>query len=57
MRHFTSELRRFMSAREGTTVIEYGVIATGIAVAIIAAVTALGGSVKSMWTVVASALG
>jgi Flp pilus assembly pilin Flp len=57
MRHFTAEVRRLLAAPDGTTAIEYSVIAVGIAVAIIATVNALGGSVKAMWTAVATALG
>jgi len=57
MRDFTTEVRRFLHAQDATTAIEYGVIATGIACAIIAAVSALGGSVSAMWTSVANALG
>ncbi len=56
MRQLTAEVRRLLSAQDGTTAIEYGVIATGIACAIIAAVNALGGSVSAMWTSVATAL-
>ena len=56
MHRFARELRRFLAACDGTTAIEYGVIATGVAVAIIVAVNALGASVKVMWTAVATAL-
>ena len=56
MRQFTAEIHRFLAAREATTAIEYAVIATGIAVAIIAAVNAVGGSVSAMWDRIASAL-
>jgi pilus assembly protein Flp/PilA len=50
------ELRRFLSAQEGATAIEYALIASGIAGALIAAITTLGGHVNAMWTSVASAL-
>ena len=50
MRRLISKvLRRFLGAPDGATSIEYAVIACGIAGAIIAIVTALGGSVGSMW--------
>jgi pilus assembly protein Flp/PilA len=45
----TAVLRRFLTAREGATAIEYAIIATGIAGALIATVTTLGLSVTSMW--------
>ena len=56
MRQLAAELCRFRSAREGTTAIEYAIIAAGIAAVIITAVNALGGSVNAMWTAVANAL-
>ncbi|HXX26108.1 MAG TPA: Flp family type IVb pilin [Pseudolabrys sp.] len=56
MRQVAAELRRFRSARQGATAIEYAIIAAGIASAIIVAVNALGGSVNAMWTAVANAL-
>ena len=56
MRQLTAEIRRFLPAREATTAIEYAVIASGIACAIIAAVNAVGGSVSAMWDRIASAL-
>jgi pilus assembly protein Flp/PilA len=49
------EVIRFLSAREGTTAIEYAIIASGVAGAVIATVTVLGGSVLNMWTRVAAA--
>jgi len=54
MREFTVKLRRFRTAREGATAIEYAIIAAGIAAAIVTTVTALGGSVSAMWGHVAS---
>ena len=41
--------RRFLPAQDGATAIEYGLIATGIAGAVVAAISGLGGSVTSMW--------
>jgi pilus assembly protein Flp/PilA len=46
-------LRRFAQDERGATAVEYCLIATGIAGAIIAAVTGLGGKVLDMWTGVA----
>jgi len=43
-------VRKFASAKEGATAIEYGLIAAGIAVAIIAAVFALGDEIKNFFT-------
>ncbi len=55
MHRFTRELRRFLAACDGTTAIEYGVIATGVAVAIIAVIGTLGSAVSNMWTTVTDA--
>lgn len=54
MRRFFATLRarRFIAAQEGTTAIEYAVIASGIAGVLIATVTSLGGSVSTIWTTV-----
>ena len=43
----TKFLTRFMRHESGATAIEYGLIAAGIAVAIIAAVNAVGGSLNT----------
>ena len=50
-------MRRFLRDERGATAIEYAMIAAGIAVAIVAAVNALGGSVKGMYDTVAAAMG
>ena len=42
-------VRRFASAKDGATAIEYGLIAAGIAVAIIAAVFALGDELETFF--------
>ena len=54
MRRFnvTADVRRFLAAREAATAIEYAMIAGGVAVAIAAAVTALGGQVTALFTAV-----
>ncbi len=49
-------IRSFLSDESGATAIEYGLIAAGIAVAIIAAVGLLGTSLEGMFTTVGSAL-
>lgn len=48
--------RRFLQDQSGATAIEYGLIAAGISVAIIAAVQAVGGQVGSTFNNVASAM-
>ena len=51
------QVRRFLRLQDGATAIEYALIACGIAAALVAAITSLGGSVSGMWSAVASALG
>jgi len=51
-----SFLTRFLRDEEGATAIEYGLIAALISVAIIAAVTALGGSLRSTFDSIATKL-
>jgi len=48
-----AQIARFLPAQDGTTAIEYAVIASGIAGVLIAAITSLGGTVSGMWTSVA----
>jgi pilus assembly protein Flp/PilA len=48
---------RLLGEEQGATAIEYALIAAGIAVAIVAAVNALGVSVLGMYQSVASAMG
>jgi pilus assembly protein Flp/PilA len=43
-------------AQRGATAIEYGLIAAGVALAIIAAVFFLGTKVTALWTSIAAAL-
>ena len=59
MNRFASirHLRRFLHEETGATAIEYALIASGIAGAIVAVITTLGGSVLDMWTAVKNALG
>ena len=49
-------LQRFVRDESGVTAIEYGLIAAGIAVVIIAAVQATGTAVKATFNSVANAL-
>jgi pilus assembly protein Flp/PilA len=49
-------LRRFASDERGATAIEYGLIAAGISVAIIAVVQSLGSSLNTTFTSVSTAL-
>jgi pilus assembly protein Flp/PilA len=48
---------RFMRDTSGATAIEYGLIAAGISVAIIATVNALGGQLQNTFTSVSTQLG
>ncbi|HTP92080.1 MAG TPA: Flp family type IVb pilin [Xanthobacteraceae bacterium] len=52
----TSLFSRFLSDEKGVTAIEYGLIAAGIAVAIIATVDALGSQLNTTFSSVSSAL-
>jgi len=51
-----SKLIRFINDESGATAIEYGLIAAGIAVAIIAAVNTLGGNLKDIFTTISAKL-
>jgi pilus assembly protein Flp/PilA len=53
MKHLVS---RFMKDESGATAIEYGLIAAGISVAIIAVVQGLGTKLKTTFTSVSNAL-
>ncbi|MBS0534521.1 MAG: Flp family type IVb pilin [Proteobacteria bacterium] len=50
-------LRVFRTDESGATAIEYSLIAAGIAAAIIATISGLGTSVKTMWETIGSAFG
>ncbi len=50
------KLMRFLKDEDGVTAIEYGLIAALIAVVIIVAVTAVGGSLKATFETVQDAL-
>jgi pilus assembly protein Flp/PilA len=51
-----SLIRRFQNDESGATAIEYGLIAAGISVAIIAVVNSLGTQLKATFTTVTSQL-
>ncbi len=50
-------IRAFANDESGATAIEYGLIAALVSVAAIGALTALGGSLNSLFTTVSSAVG
>ena len=52
-----SVFKRFLRDESGATAIEYGLIAAGISVAIIAPVNTLGGQLKNPFSSVSSQLG
>jgi pilus assembly protein Flp/PilA len=49
-------IQRFMKDETGATAIEYGLIAAGISLAIIAVVNGLGSSLKTKFTSISSSL-
>jgi pilus assembly protein Flp/PilA len=51
-----TSVARFVKDESGATAIEYGLIAAGIAVAIITAVNGLGTSISTMFTTIAGKL-
>ena len=56
MKNFSQSFKTFWADEEGATAIEYGLLASLIAVAIVGTVTALGGSLNALFTRVAAAL-
>jgi pilus assembly protein Flp/PilA len=54
--HMTTLVMRFLADDTGATAIEYGLIAAGIAVAIIATVQALGTNLNSTFSTVSTAM-
>jgi pilus assembly protein Flp/PilA len=50
-------IKNFMQEEDGVTAIEYGLIAALISVVIITAVTAAGGSLQTIFQVIANKLG
>ena len=53
----TGEIRRFLRSRDGATAIEYALIASGIAAALVAVIGTLGGTVSNLWLTVKNAFG
>ena len=53
----TNLVKRFAADQSGATAIEYGLIAAGISVAIIATVNPLGGQLKNTFSNVSTQLG
>jgi pilus assembly protein Flp/PilA len=51
-----ASLTRFWRGKSGATAIEYSMIAAGIALAIVAAVTSLGATVESLFSSVLTAM-
>ena len=51
-----SQVLRFCSDRSGATAIEYGLIAAGISIAIVIAVSSLGSTLNTTFTSVSTAL-
>ena len=51
----TQQSRRFFADETAATAIEYALIASGVAGAIVAVITTVGGNVKTMWTAIGSA--
>ena len=56
MKNFSQSFKNFWADEEGATAIEYGLLASLIAVAIVGTVTALGTSLNALFTRVAAAL-
>ncbi len=56
MSNFGNWLSRFMTHERGVTAIEYGLIAAGIAVAIIATIAALGTNLNTTFSSVSGSL-
>jgi pilus assembly protein Flp/PilA len=52
-----SRIQAFVRDERATTAIEYGLIAAGVAVVIVASVNAIGGSLTTMFTSVSTQLG
>lgn len=52
-----SKIKAFLKDEKGVTAIEYGLIASGIAVAIVAVVEGLGTNLKTTFSSISTALG
>jgi len=51
-----NEFRRFMQDQSGATAIEYGLVAAGIALAILPVITGIGTRLKSTFTVLQTSI-
>jgi len=49
-------IRRFLECESGATAIEYALIASGISIAIVAAVNNIGSNVSTMWQTISTSL-
>jgi len=56
MKNLMNNMKRFVRDEEGVTAIEYGLIASLIAVVIILSVTSVGTQLKAVFTSIATAL-
>ena len=56
MKQFLNALQRFVRDEEGVTAIEYALIATLIAIAVIATVTLVGSQLNSVFNTICAAL-
>lgn len=56
MKNFSQFFKTFWADEEGATAIEYGLLASLIALAIVGGATALGGSINDLFTTVSTTL-
>lgn len=56
MKNLMSNMKHFVQDEEGVTAIEYGLLASLIALGVITGATALGGKLDSMFTYIAGVL-
>jgi pilus assembly protein Flp/PilA len=57
MKNFSQSFKTFWADEDGATAIEYGLLASLIALAIIGGATALGGSLDTLFNSIATTLG
>jgi pilus assembly protein Flp/PilA len=57
MRNFIHKVAEFLRDEQGVTSIEYGLLASAVAVAAIASLSALGGTIKTAFTTAAASIG
>ncbi len=56
MKNFSQSFKTFLADEDGATAIEYGLLASLIALAIVGGATALGGSLDALFTSVSGTL-